>query len=151
MRVVDTPTSTMRGTAHHLVVDSPGALAWLAPGAAPLVPDLGEDPVAPSPFDGVPPLLPPGGHGGGVEDGGNPDDRPQPPALVPDSAGSPADTSTTAVVIPSGDGPGDLTGGTTGSGGGTPTGAGATPAPEPEILWLISCGVVGLASRRLRK
>lgn len=128
---------------------APRALAWLAPGASLLAPDLlgGGDLVAPSPFDGVPPLLSPGGPGGGVEDGGNPDDRPQPPALVPDipgsTTGSPSDTLTTGVIARTGDGPGDLTGG-----GSTATGA--TPAPEPEILWLISCGIVGLASRRLR-
>ena len=127
---------------------APVALAWLARGAPLLVPDLLRgDFVAPSPFDGVPPLVSPGGPGGGIEDG-NPDDRPQPPAVVPDvpgsPTGSPSDTLSTGVVAPTGDGPGDLTGG--GS-----TNSGAKPAPEPEILWLISCGVVGLASRRLRK
>ena len=122
---------------------APAALAWLAPGAALLVPDLlGDDSVAPSRFGGVPPLLP-GGAGAGVEDGGNPDDRPQPPALVPDipglSTGAPADTP---VDTPTGDVV--QTDGETGSNG-------ATPAPEPEILWLVMCGVAGLASRRLRR
>ena len=130
---------------------APSALAWLAPGAALLVPDLlGVDPVALSPFDGVPPLLSPGGPGGGVEDGGNPDDRPQPPALVPDIPGlpteSPSETLTTGVVVPTGDGSVFPTTTTTGES----TTSGATPAPEPEILWLVACGVAGLASRRVR-
>ena len=140
---------------------APAALAWLAPGAALLVPDLlAGDAVAPSPFDGVPPLLL-----GGVEDGGNPDDRPQPPAFVPDipdsPTGPPSDTLTTGVV-PTGDGPGDLTGTVTGTvtdgcvfptttTAGATTPSGTRPAPEPEMLWLVTCGLAGLASRRLRK
>ena len=82
---------------------APRALAWLAPGASLLAPDLLEGGlVAPSPFNGVPPLFSPGGHGGVIEDRGNPDDRPHPPALVPDIPGlptvPPSDTSTTGVA-----------------------------------------------------
>jgi len=134
------------------------ALAWLAPGAALLVPDLlGGDPVSPSPFNGVPPLV--------IGGGGNPDDRPQPSGFEPEipgsPTGSPSDTLTTGVVVPTGDGPGDLTGSVTGTvtdgsvfpattTAGESTTSGATAAPEPEILWLMTCGVVGLASRRVR-
>jgi hypothetical protein len=138
---------------------APSALAWLAPGAGLLAPDLLEgDPVAPSPFGGVPPLLL--GGSGGVEDGGNPDDRPQPPALVPDIPGSPTglppDTLTTGAVPPTGDEPGALTGTATDGSvfptttAGTSTSTGATPAPEPGMLWLVACGLAGLASRRVR-
>jgi len=121
---------------------APRALAWLAPGAGLLVPDMTGDPaapspfsVAPSPFGNVPPLVIPGGSGGVIEDGGNPDDRPQPPALAPDIPGLPAD--------PPSDTP--TAGGRTGSGT-----DGAKPAPEPEILWLLACGVAGLVSRGRR-
>jgi hypothetical protein len=133
---------------------APAALAWLAPGAALLAPDLGDDPVARSPFGGVPPVLLPGGYGDVIEDGGNPDDRPQPPALMPDISGlptePPSDTLTTGVVVRTGDGPDDHTGDVTGTGGTISTGPGATATPEPEILWLVACGIAGLASRKLR-
>jgi hypothetical protein len=104
------------------------ALAWLSPGVPLLVPGLlDDDPVAPSPFDAVLPLLSPGGHGGDIEDGGNPDDRPQPPALVPDVPGASSGNIERETAS-----------------------TGARPAPEPEILWLIVCGVAGLAGRRFR-
>jgi hypothetical protein len=130
---------------------APSVLAWLAPGAAPLVPDVLEgDPVAPSPFGAVPPWLV--GGPGGVEDGGDPDDRPQPPALVPEipdvPTEPPSDTSTTGVMVPTGNGTDGSVFPTTTAEGSTSTGA--TPAPEPEMLWLVACGIAGLASRRLR-
>ena len=146
---------------------APGALAWLAPGGL-FVPDLlgGDGSLGgPSAFDGVPPLV----LGGGA-DGGDTDDTPeprQPPGFVPDlpgsPTGSPSDTLTTGAVVDTGDVPGDLTGSLTGgvtgtvtdgsvfpTTTGTSTSSGATPAPEPEILWLVTCGIAGLASRRLR-
>jgi hypothetical protein len=116
---------------------APAALAWLAPGAALLAPDLGDDPVARSPFGGVPPVLLPGGYGDVIEDGGNPDDRPQPPALMPTfrlAHEPPSDTLTDRVSYALATGP-TTTPAMYGHVRGPYHRPGATATPEPK-----SCG-----------
>jgi hypothetical protein len=78
------------------------------------------------------------------------------------TTGVPADVTTTGPGGPTTTGfPGDTIGGsgdTTGrltDGTVLPTttvgDTSGTPAPEPQLLWLVTCGVLGVASRRLRR
>jgi hypothetical protein len=150
-------------------------LASLQPAGPLLAPDL-DNPLALRPVGGSPVLWLPGGRKGNV-----PVVTVPPGALpfVPvDQTGSPTPTTTgttggatTGVptdVTTTGPGrptttgfPGDTTGGsgdTTGqltNGTVLPTttvgDTSGTPAPEPQLLWLVTCGVLGVASRRLRR
>ena len=113
----------------------------------------------------VPPDVPGGGGGPGGPGGGGPGGGGPGGGTVGVTTAGPTGAATTGDVTtgvstsgPSGgdtngeatDGSGFPTsGGVTTSTGATSTGA--TPAPEPEMLWLVATGLIGLASRKVRR
>jgi hypothetical protein len=134
---------------------APELLATLNPLGAPPTTDLMDEGFGDRPFPsfGLPPLILGGGGGGtggggvsGFVFGGG-------TATTGDATtgGSTTGETTTGETTTGGFTSGDAsTGSPTESGTDTLT-SGATPAPEPEVLWLVACGVLGIASRRLRR
>jgi hypothetical protein len=133
----------------------PFALQTLAVGDAQPAPGLAADAFDEErfPFMLPPPVLPGGGGVGGVAG----DPPPVSPAgFVPLDGATDGSTTGTGEPTP----PSSITGTpgtvfltTTGpetSASGTAPTSGATPAPEPGVLWLVAAGIIGLASRRVR-
>jgi len=138
---------------------APELLASLQPGDPPPVADALDDGTDErlSPFFGVP-LLGRSAGGGGVPGRDVPRDGSFVPAGDTTLGGvttgefSNGDSSTGSGTTgnPTGSVTGQVTSGTTTSVS-VAASTGTTPAPEPGSLWLVAAGLVGLASRRVRK
>jgi hypothetical protein len=128
----------------------PFANATLFPAGALLVPDLVRDPIVGSDLTlfSSPPIVLPGGGGSG-DVAFVPRDDTSSPVDVTTGTSSPTTTATT--------GGADTTHTPTGTTArATTTGAstsstGVTAAPEPGMLWLVTAGIIGVASRRYRR
>jgi hypothetical protein len=139
----------------------PFAYATLFPAGALLVPELVPDSIVGSDLTlfAPPPFVLPGGGGRG-DVVFVPRNDTSSPVDVTSSTGNP----TTTLTITTGFTNGDLvtTGGSSTTSGAPPTtgastsSAGVSPsstgtAPEPEMLWLVTAGLIGVASRRYRR